>query len=90
VAGYSGTPLAKKLGINPGTTVALLDAEAGVITDLPPDVTLKSRAGGSADVVVFFVTSAVKLERRLPALEPITSSVRSPFREASSTTRFAR
>lgn len=69
MAGYSGTPLAKKLGINPGSTVALVGAEPGVITDLPPDVILKSRAGGSADVVVHFVTSAAKLEHRMTALE---------------------
>jgi hypothetical protein len=69
VAGYSGTPLAKKLGINPGTTLALLDADPDVITDLPPDVTVKTRAVGYADVVVCFVKSATKLERRMAALE---------------------
>ena len=69
VAGYSGTPLAVKLGIKPAATVALIDAQPGVINDLPPDVTVKSRAGGAADVVVFFVTRAAKLELRIGALE---------------------
>jgi hypothetical protein len=68
-AGYSGTPLAAKLGIKTGATVVLLDAEPGVITELPPDVVVKSRVGGSADVVVFFVTKASKLERRMAAVE---------------------
>jgi tetrahydromethanopterin S-methyltransferase subunit B len=68
-AGYSGTPLAAKLGISPGATVALIDAPPGVITDLPPGVVLKSRAAGSADVVVVFVTQAAKLEQRIAALE---------------------
>jgi hypothetical protein len=40
-----------------------------VITDLPPDVILRTRAGGSVDVVVCFVKSALKLERRIAALE---------------------
>jgi hypothetical protein len=69
VAGYSGTPLAEKLGIKQGATVALLDAEPGVIDELPPDVVIKSRASGSADVVVFFVTKAAKLGRRMAVLE---------------------
>jgi hypothetical protein len=33
-AGYSGTPLAKKLGIKPGDTVALVGAPAGFEDDL--------------------------------------------------------
>lgn len=69
MAGYSGTPLAAKLGIKSGATVALIEAEPDVITDLPADVTVKTRASGSADVIVFFVTRAVKLERRLATLE---------------------
>jgi len=61
--------LAAKLGIKPAATLALIDADPGVIHDLPPDVTIRSRAGGAADVVVFFVTRAAKLERRIGALE---------------------
>ena len=69
MAGYSGTPLAAKLGINPGATLALLDADPDVIIDLPPDVVLKGRVGGSADVVVLFATKASKLEHRMAAVE---------------------
>jgi hypothetical protein len=56
-AGYSGTPLAKKLGVKPGGVVALLDAPSDwSIPDLPPDVKVKRgrRATLAADVVVAF------------------------------------
>jgi hypothetical protein len=69
VAGYSGTPLAAKLGIKPGATVALLDADPAVIFELPPGVVVKSRVGGCADVVVLFTTKASKIERRMAAVE---------------------
>ena len=35
---------------------------------LPKDVTIKSRASGPLDVIVFFTKSRDELERRLPAL----------------------
>jgi hypothetical protein len=68
VAGYSGTPLAQKLGIAAGATLALLAAPPGWAIDLPPGVVVKHRAGGHADVVVAFLTSAGALESRLDAL----------------------
>jgi hypothetical protein len=67
-AGYSGTPLAKKLGITEGSTVALLAAPPGVVEPLPGSVTLKRAARGSADVVVAFFTERRELERRIGAL----------------------
>ena len=67
-AGYSGTPLAKKLGITEGSTVALLAAPSGVVEPLPGSVTLKRSARGSADVVVAFFTERRELERRIGAL----------------------
>ena len=71
MAGYSGTPLAKKLGIKEGHRIAFASAPAGfqgLIGDLPGDVTVKSRAIGPLDVIVFFTKSRAELERRLPAL----------------------
>jgi hypothetical protein len=68
VAGYSGTPLAAKLGIKPGATVALVSAPPGLLTDLPPGVALKRRAQGRADVVVAFFTQRARLTRRLTSL----------------------
>jgi hypothetical protein len=71
VAGYSGTPLATKLGIKEGHRVAFPsapDAFAGLLGDLPAGVTVKSRASGPLDVIVFFTRRGAELERRLPTL----------------------
>jgi len=71
LAGYSGTPLVKKLGIKPGTTVALLGAPEGFrreLVGLPDDVRLVTRAAGSPDLVVWFVTSKKTLDAHLAAV----------------------
>jgi hypothetical protein len=71
VAGYSGTPLVKKLGIKEGHRVAFPQAPDGFIDllgELPDGVTVKSRASGPLDVIVFFTKSRLELERRLTAL----------------------
>jgi hypothetical protein len=68
VAGYSGTPLPKKLGISEGSTLALIEAPPGVIDGLPPGVTVKRKASGPADVVVAFFTERRAFERRIDAL----------------------
>ena len=59
MAGYSGTPLPKKLGIAEGSSLALIDAPQGVVDGLPAGVTVKRQARGTADVVVAFFTGAV-------------------------------
>ena len=47
-AGYSGTPLARKLGVKPGHRVLLIRAPVGwTIPDLPPDVTVTRRTTAS-------------------------------------------
>ena len=68
MAGYSGTPLLKKLGIGAGSSVVLIGAPAGVIDDLPPDVTVKRQARGKADVVVAFFVERAEFERRIGPL----------------------
>ncbi len=68
MAGYSGTPLAQKLGIKAGMTVVLLDAPDGVISDLPSDVVVKTRRSGKCDVSVSFLTSRATLEQRIERL----------------------
>lgn len=69
MAGYSGSPLYRKLGIKPGDVVGVLAAPPGwVIEGLPDGVVLRSRAQGPLDVVVAFFEERVKIERRLPAL----------------------
>jgi hypothetical protein len=70
-AGYSGTPLAKKLGIRAGDTVALVGAPEGFedeLEGLPDDVHLRRRAGGNPEVVVLFTTKTSDLTRRFPGL----------------------
>jgi hypothetical protein len=77
-AGYSGTPLPKKLGIKPGHRIALLKAPAGfegdTLGELPPGVTVLRRARPPLDVIVAFVRTRSALDRGLDtwraALDP--------------------
>jgi hypothetical protein len=71
MAGYSGTPLAKKLGFKEGHRVAFPSAPDGfraLLGELPAGVTVKERASAPLDVIVFFTKSRAELERRLPTL----------------------
>jgi CheY-like chemotaxis protein len=70
MAGYSGTPLPKKLGIRAGTTVALLGAPRDfprTLGALPEGVDLRRDARKKANVVLLFVKSRADLEKRLSA-----------------------
>ena len=71
MAGYSGTPLAKKLGIKPGARVALVRAPAGfdrTLAPLPEGVRLRTQARAAQDVVLFFATRMAELDRRFNGL----------------------
>jgi hypothetical protein len=71
-AGYSGTPLPRKLGIKPQARVGLIGAPHDfdeVLGELPPGVTVHRRLRGSFDVLVVFVQKRSELERRLPAFK---------------------
>jgi hypothetical protein len=63
MAGYSGTPLPKKLGIKPGHRVLLVDAPEGFALDpLPGDVTVDRKADGPPyDVIVAFCPDTAAL-----------------------------
>jgi hypothetical protein len=66
MAGYSGTPLPKKLGIQSGCVVALLGAPDGFeaeLTPLPGRVKFVRRAAG-ANRLLLFATSMSELKRR--------------------------
>ncbi len=70
-AGYSGTPLAKKLGIAAGSRVlpiAAPDALARWLAPLPAGVAFEKRAGPAVDVAHLFVTERADLARHLKAL----------------------
>jgi hypothetical protein len=71
VAGYSGTGLAKKLGIRPGYRVAVVAAPDEFAEALRPrgEAQLRTQARGRLDVVVFFVTRHAELKRRFPIVQ---------------------
>ena len=70
MAGYSGTPLAKKLGIKPEHRLAVLGAPAGfAIDDLPPGSSPAPRLRGVRDVIVSFHTARADLAKRLPSAD---------------------
>jgi hypothetical protein len=62
--------LPKKLGIKPGSVVALLGAPKGfekTLGALPDDVRLRNQARGRSNVTLLFAKSRAVLERRFPA-----------------------
>ncbi|MBF6276581.1 MULTISPECIES: hypothetical protein [Nocardia] len=65
MAGYSGAPLARKLGIRPGNRVLLAQAPSGfVLEPLPEQVCLQRRAGRAQyDVIVGFCPDYRSLDR---------------------------
>jgi hypothetical protein len=68
---YSGTPLAKKLGITAGAEVALVGSPGGfrdALAPLPDEVRIHSRPRGQLDVIVFFTTHRGELARRFRSL----------------------
>jgi hypothetical protein len=58
MAGYSGTPLAKKLGIKDDSRVLAIGA--------PKDYAFENTTKGPADIVHLFVTSLAELDKQLP------------------------
>ena len=67
-AGYSGTPLERKLGIEAGMRMVVSGEPPGWLTanlDLPEGVTLADFRVSSADLFLVFVRSRADLERRV-------------------------
>lgn len=67
-AGYSATPLAKKLGIKEGFVIDLINAPAGyaaLFTDWPPNVHVAKNATQKKDLIHFFTKDAKELFARL-------------------------
>ena len=71
-AGYSGTPLPRKLGIKPGQRIAVLGAPPAfgdALGELPEGVdSPRTALRGPLDLVVAFFIERQELERRLPRL----------------------
>lgn len=71
MAGYSGTPLAKKLGIKPGFRVRTSNAPdhyLELIDPYPEDATISGAIRKDIDLWHFFTSSACELRRALPAI----------------------
>ena len=70
-AGYSGTPLTKKLGIKEGFRVTLVGAPARFrdeLLDLPPGVDFVTSVSAQLDLILFFVKSQSEMIRNFPRL----------------------
>ena len=65
MAGYSGTPLIKKLGIKSGFNVAFLNLPSNFAGkfDLPPDVTLDPAGAEPLDFAMLFVKHEKDLQK---------------------------
>jgi hypothetical protein len=74
MAGYSGTPLPRKLGLKPGARLGLVGAPADfarTLGELPPGVVAKAVSAGKTpfDVIVCFAPTMAEVVRRLPTLK---------------------
>jgi hypothetical protein len=68
MAGYSGTPLAKKLGIREGMRLLVENAPRDyrrLVAPLPDDVAIVTRADRETDLVHFFTKERKQLEAAL-------------------------
>ena len=66
--GYSGTPLAQKLGIKPGSrvcTIAAPEIYKQLLAPLPDDVTISTRLSATTDVLHIFATRKTQLAAAL-------------------------
>jgi hypothetical protein len=66
MAGYSGTPLIKKIGIKPGDRVILRNHPPTFLKDLgktPEGVTQSDRLSGQAAVIIYFTSRLAELKR---------------------------
>jgi hypothetical protein len=71
MTGYSGTPLAKKLGIKPGFRIKLINVPGhymGLFTDLPPELYFDDTPEPEKDLIHFFTLNKDELLIRLPLI----------------------
>jgi hypothetical protein len=72
MAGYSGTPLSKKLGIKPGSALHLVNAPPDAeqwLAPLPQGVMRPRPGKQNLDVIVLFTTQAADLAKRFSQLQ---------------------
>ena len=71
-AGYSGTPLARKLGIKPGFNIRLINAPKHYFTlfiDLPADLQINNESAQLKDIIHFFTKEKNESINMLPELK---------------------
>ncbi len=71
MAGYSGTPLPKKLGVKPNQRIALVNAPndfAKVLGRLPENAAIVKRLNGQLDLILLFVDRERTLAKQFPIL----------------------
>jgi Protein of unknown function (DUF3052) len=70
MAGYSGTPLIKKLGIKSGFNIAFVNAPSGFASglELPSEVVINSKSKKPIDFVLLFVRSEKELKQKFSKL----------------------
>jgi hypothetical protein len=71
-SGYSGTPLATKLGMKAGTRVHLVNAPKDYrarLEPLPAGVVFGARLSDTTDVIHLFVRRQAELRTRLPVIQ---------------------
>jgi hypothetical protein len=74
MAGYSATPLAKKLGFREGSRVLLVNPPRNyrsLVSPLPADITISNNLRKDVDFCHFFTRSAAELAKRLPKLQRV-------------------
>ncbi len=80
MAGYSGTPLAAKLGIKSGFSVLVVNEPANyrqLLAPLPEDVTFVKKLTNSVDLIHLFTKFAAELDAKLRtwrhAIKPVAT-----------------
>ena len=77
LAGYSGTPLPKKLGIKANMTVALVNAPKdfeATLGELPEGVKFKKKASGNEELILWFLRMRAELEDRVNEMRELTGN----------------
>jgi hypothetical protein len=70
-SGYSGTPLAMKLGIKPGFRIAVVGSPGDyrrLVPDLAPSVTIEPKPTKDLDLIHVFAVVRRDLAKQLPVL----------------------
>lgn len=77
LAGYSGTPLPKKLGIKANMTVALVNAPKdfeATLGELPEGVKFKKKASGNPPLIIWFLRTRAELDDRINEMCELTGN----------------